>query len=70
MHFSFPENSIENYIFGEDVESCTVFVTQTNSDGEITGTAIHTLPADSAQECEDIVETVTTLYRIGVLKMR
>ncbi|MBC5840145.1 hypothetical protein H8R23_01905 [Flavobacterium sp. F-380] len=49
--------------------TCTVYVTQYNSEGEVTGTRIHTLPATSQADCEKTANQIKTLYEIGALTM-
>ena len=49
--------------------TCTVYVTQYNSEGIATGTRIHTLPATSQEDCEKTAKSIKTLYEIGALTM-
>jgi hypothetical protein len=47
--------------------TCTVYVTQYNSEGIATGTRIHTLTATSQEDCEKTAKSIQTLYEIGAL---
>lgn len=63
-------NNLPKSTIVEDFGSCTVIVTQTNSDGEITGTAIHTVyGVDSQAQCDSEADKILTLYQIGALEM-
>lgn len=57
--------------FNDDFGTCTIVVTQTNSDGEVTGTAIHTVYGVNSQaECDSEADMILTLYKIGSLQMK
>jgi len=67
----FVENKIQNnFDIDKTLElkgSCTVIIKAYNSDGECVGSAIHTFPADSQGQCDQIADQVLMLYEIGIL---
>ena len=54
-----------------DFGRCTVVVTQTNSDGEVTGTALHKVyNVNSQAECDKAATEIAMLYQLGNLQMK
>lgn len=54
----------------DDGGTCTVIIRSFNSDGECTGSQIHTMYAASAEDCNEIGQQILTLYQLGFLKIK